>query len=314
MTIAFDPQIVSWLADLAASGPEQTPPPAGDVHALRSFTDATMEAMFRQLPVAPNVEMTLYAAPCPDGDVALRWYSRTDTQGGAAVIYVHGGGMVCGSAEIYDRLVRHYVELTGVSFLSVDYRLAPEYRSAGLAKDAFVALQWLHRESSVLNVNPRRIAIMGDSGGGGIAAATAIMARDRAIPLSRQILVYPMLDDRNVEADPLLAPTATWTYEANSTAWEAVLGVDLGQDAVSPYIAPARLADFTGLAAAYIEVGELDIFRDECLSYAQRLVGAGISCELHMHPGAPHAYDIIGPNLNVSHQAMADRVRVIHKL
>ncbi|KEZ21013.1 putative esterase/lipase [Sphingobium yanoikuyae] len=312
--MTMDPQIVSWLATLAAASPEQTPPPAGDIHALRCFTDATMSAMFKQLPEAPDVQMALYAAAGPNGDVALRWYSRTDTQGGAAVIYVHGGGMICGTAEIYDPLVRHYVQLTGIPFLSVDYRRAPEYRSVGLAKDAFFALQWLHRESFVLNVDPRRIAIMGDSGGGGIAAATAIMARDHAIPLSRQILVYPMLDDRNIEADPLLAPTATWTYEANATAWKAVLGANLGQNAVSPYIAPARLFDFTGLAAAYIEVGELDIFRDECLSYAHRLVGAGNSCELHMHPGAPHAYDIIGPSLTVSQQAMADRLRVLHKL
>lgn len=314
MPLTLDTEIASLLAASADAGAQMEAPPPGDVLALRAFTEATIEAMFAQLPDTPDVEMTVHTADANGGVVPLRCYSRTGTNSKAAVIYVHGGGMVCGTAALYDRFVRRYVQLTGVSFLSVDYRLAPEYSATGLAQDVFAALNWLRGESAAMNIDPARIAIMGESGGGGVAAATAIVARDNGIALARQILVYPMLDDRNVEPDPLLVPMALWSYEANLTAWKAVLGDALGGKDVSPYIAPARLGDFSGLAPAYIEVGELDIFRDESLSYAQNLVAAGVSCEFHMHPGAPHAYDFLGTALNLTRRVLDDRVRIINSL
>ena len=155
---------------------------------------------------------------------------------------------------------------------------------------------------------------MGDSGGGAPAAGVAIMARDEGVPLARQILVYPMLDDRTQAPDPARAEFLTWTHDYNYTAWRAVLGDDFGGDAVSPIAAPARLTDFTGLAPAYLDVGDLDIFRDETIAYAQRLAQAGVPIELHVHPGAPHGWERFAPTVGSAARAMADRARAVASL
>ena len=135
-------------------------------------------------------------------------------------------------------------------------------------EDCFAALLWLHDLAADFGLDRARIGVMGDSAGGGLAAGTAILARHRALPLALQILVYPMLDDRNVVPDPELVPFALWSYDANMTGWAALLGDQRGRDDVPPSAAPARETDFAGLAPAYIEVGELDIFRAEDVRYA----------------------------------------------
>lgn len=153
---------------------------------------------------------------------------------------------------------------------------------------------------------------MGDSAGGGLAAGVALLARDRGGPaLARQILIYPMLDDRTTTPDPALTPFAFWTYDDNITGWGALLGDAAGGAEVSPYAAPARVADVVGLPTTYIEVGELDIFRDEDIEYARRLGAAGISTELHVHTGAPHGFDGFAPSTDVVRRAVADRHRVL---
>jgi acetyl esterase/lipase len=152
---------------------------------------------------------------------------------------------------------------------------------------------------------------MGDSAGGGVAAGVAIAARDAGIPVARQILIYPMLDDRTIEPDPWLASTASWPYDSNFTGWNALLGADRGTADVSPLAAPARLTDFAGLAPAFIEVGDLDIFRDEDIEYALGLVRAGVSAELHVRPGCPHGYDRFAHESEVVQRSLADRYRVI---
>lgn len=120
-----------------------------------------------------------------------------------------------------------------------------------------------------------------------------------------------MLDDRNLVPNPLLMPFATWTYAQNETAWNAVLDGKQGSEWVSPIAAPARLTDLGSLAPAYIEVGELDIFRDEDIAYAQLLARAGVPVELHVHPGVPHGFERFAPNAKVARRAMNDRMRVI---
>jgi acetyl esterase/lipase len=219
--------------------------------------------------------------------------------------------MILGDLDKYDGVVSAYVDSTGVPFLAVQYRTAPEVQGTCLAEDVFAGLKFLIENATELGVDVNRIALMGDSAGGGVAAGAAILARDRGIPLAIQILIYAMLDDRNLQPDEHLLPYLTWTYDNNFTGWSALLGDALGTDEVSPVAVPARLKDFSGLAPAFIEVGELDLFRDEDIAYAQSLNKAGISAELHLLPGAPHGYDRFVPTANITLRAMADRLRVI---
>jgi acetyl esterase/lipase len=267
------------------------------------------------VPPSSGVHNSTYVATAADGaSLELRWYT-TDTAGpGSAVVYAHGGGMILGSIDLYDELMSFYVDRTGVPFLAVAYRLAPEVTAPTLAEDVYSAIAWLIDHAEELGVNRSRIAVMGDSGGGAPAAAAAILARDRNVLLAKQILVYPMLDDRQPDHDPALEPFLTWTYDDNFTSWSTALGEARGTDDVAPTSAPARLTDFHGLPPAYLDVGDLDILRDEVIAYAQRLAGAGVPVELHVHPGVPHGWERLAPKSQVAVRAMADRVRAITSL
>lgn len=313
--LKLDPEIAATFAEFAERGEGVEPPAPGDALGLRSYTDLSLQSVMASFPDASDVVSTRYGTRGEDGGaVPMIWYEKKGAAKGPAVVYVHGGGMVAGTAPLYDRLTAYYTQLSGVPFLSVDYRLAPEHSKAGLGRDVVAAIQWLLGKAGELGVDPARIAVMGDSGGGGVGAAAAIIARDKGIALAKQILIYPMLDDRNTQPDPFLVPTALWSYEANLTAWGAVCGDARGGPDVSPYLAPARLADFAGLAPAYIEVGELDIFRDESIAYALGLLAAGVSCELHVHPGSPHGHDWANQASGVSRRSVADRARVLAAL
>jgi acetyl esterase/lipase len=220
--------------------------------------------------------------------------------------------MLGGSVDLYDEGVSWYVAQSGVPFLSVDLRLAPEApTSTAMAEDSFSALMWLRDHAAELGVDPERIAVMGDSGGGGPTAGAAILARDREVPVAMQILVYPMLDDRNTTPGGIPDELLTWGYDSNYTGWVTLLGEEIGTDTVSPISAPARLIDFAGLAPAYIDVGDLDIFRNESIAYGAGLAAAGIPVELHVHLGAPHGFERFVPDAGVAQRAMADRARAI---
>jgi acetyl esterase/lipase len=315
MAFTLDPEIAAVFAAMAAQGFSMPSAPRGDWKALRTALTAMTTQLSAMLP-APDVRIESFPITLRDGaTIELRWYQKDGVaKSGAAVVYAHGGGMILGSAKLYDPVVAEYVTATGVPFLSVDYRLAPEVEGTTLVDDAFAGLSWVIEKAGDLNVDPSRIALMGDSAGGGIAAGLAIMARDLGIPIARQILVYPMLDDRNTKPDPALVPYATWSFDDNFTGWSALLGNALGSDAVSSIAAPARLQNCAGLAPAYIDVGELDIFRDEDIAYARKLNAAGISVELHVHPGVPHGFDRVAPDSKVARRALMDRRRVIESL
>jgi len=319
MTFQLDPEVAAVLAQLAdVSGPMPTPPAAGDVTARRLALNAMLEhANNVAQPIAPDVEITEHTVTTADG-VALRarWYRLPTSDSQAAVLYLHGGGMILGSVPIFDGTVSRYVARTGVPMLSLDYRLAPEHPHPTPVDDAYAGLQWLTAHAGELGVDPARIAVMGDSAGGGLAAGVAIAARDRGGPaIAHQILVYPMLDDRNTVPDPELVPFAVWSYDDNTTGWDALLGSGHERATqVDAHAAPARLVDARGLPPAYIEVGQLDIFRDEDVRYALTLSHAGVPVELHLHPGVPHEYDAIAFDTDVARRAQADRYRVLRAL
>jgi acetyl esterase/lipase len=314
MPFSLDAEVGAVLAAAAEGGDLVPVTPRGDAIALRNAFNVVLQLLDSAEPYSPSVLTDDHLVAVAGGEIQLRWYTTERSVPGSAVVYYHGGGRVCGSVDLYDRVMSKYVEQTGVPFLSVDYRLSPEYPGTTLVDDGLAALAWLVERAEELGVDKARIAIMGDSGGGGVAAGVAIAARDAGIPVAKQILIYPMLDDHNVEPDPDIAPFATWTYDHNFTGWNAVLGADRGGENVSPLAAPSRQKDFAGLAPAYIDVGELDIFREESVLYALSLLRAGLSTEVYVRPGCPHAFDRIAPAAEVSMRSWADRYRVIRSV
>jgi acetyl esterase/lipase len=203
----------------------------------------------------------------------------------------------------------------GIVVASVEYRLAPEHPYPAPLEDCYAGLTWFAAAAPEFGADASNLAIGGASAGGCLAAGLALLARDRGeVPITFQFLVYPMLDDRNTTPDPELVPFAAWTYDSNRIGWTALLGAATGGDDVPSYAAPAREQDLARVAPAYVEVGELDIFRDEDIDYARRLGAAGVSVELHVHPGAPHGFDRIAPESALVRRAMADRLRVLQAL
>lgn len=310
----LDAQIASSLEAMQIDQP-LVQVPRGDWRKLRESADAVYAGASAANPVPNNVTISLRETVAADGRrVSMRWYERSGSFPGSAVVYVHGGGLISGSAENYDWVVARYVSCTGVPMLSVDYALAPEYPYPVPLEDCLAALLWLFDNASCLGIDPSRIAVMGDSAGGGLAAALGVAAREKRIDLARQILIYPMLDDRRTEDDPAIAPFASWTADNNWTGWHALLGDQIGSSSVPSLAAPARLDDFAGLASAYVEVGDLDIFRDESIAFALNLARAGVPLELHVHSGAPHGFEYLSPDADITTRAMADRCRVICQL
>ncbi|TQR87550.1 alpha/beta hydrolase [Mycobacterium hodleri] len=298
----------------ADSGPG---PAVGDVATRRSNTAAMFTALASSMEVSTDVEVRRYELTTADGAVLpLTWYEPAtgDRTASAAMLYLHGGGMIMSleqTAPVYDVIVPQYVSRSRVPALVVDYRVAPEHPHPTPVEDCYAALQWLEAHAAELNVDPTRLAVGGDSAGGGLAAGVALLARDRSGPqLALQLLIYPMLDDRTVVPDPQLPPEfLVWNYDDNVTGWGALLGDASGGADVSPYAAPARAADLSGLPPAYVDVGDLDIFRDEDVDYARRLLAAGVPTELHVFPGCPHGFEIVAGDLPVSRQALDSRVR-----
>ncbi|MFJ3778948.1 alpha/beta hydrolase [Streptomyces sp. NPDC090075] len=316
MSYALDTQLRQALAAMRPAEGEPPPrrPVRGDWEALRAG-ESGLAALDAMKPAQPSVGRADHHVASHDGaEILLRWYTpaaHDPSAVGPAVVYLHGGGMVSGSVALFDRLVAGYAADSGVPFLSVDYRRAPEHPHPAPAEDGFAGLTWLAGHAAELGVDPARIALMGESAGGGLAAAATLLARTRGLPVARQILVYPMLDDRTTEPDPALLPFAMWSYDDNHTGWHALLGDAVGGPDVPGHAAPAREEDLSGLPPAYIEVGELDIFRDEDVAYARRLAATGTSVELHVHPGCPHAFDHLAPGSDVARRARADRLRVL---
>lgn len=320
MTLVPDPEVMAELALLFAAVGEIEAPPIGDVQTRRLNGHRLFDYVAAQRTPAPGVEVERYQVPAGDGTLLnAGWYYRQEAnQPGSAVLYLHGGGMIFALehiGEMYDVAVREYVAASGVPMLVVDYRVAPEHPHPTPVEDCYATVQWLAGNARALGFDPSRLAVMGDSAGGGLAAGVCLMARDRGGPaVAQQLLIYPMLDDRTTIPDPQLLPFLTWTYDDNITGWGALLGESAGTDRVSQYAAPARADDLTGLPPTYIDTGDLDIFRDEDIAYARRLADAGVPTELHLHPGCPHAFEGLASGAGVSKRAINDRVRRLHIL
>lgn len=254
-------------------------------------------------PGASELRVCLYRPASIDLDLAL-----------PAILYVHGGGFVLGAPEMMDDYLAELAHSVGALVIAVDYRLAPEHPFPAPVEDCFAALRWIYDEAEALGVNRQRIVLMGHSAGGGLAAALAIMARDRRMPpLAGLALVYPMLDHRTGTADtPSHNPvtgTFSWSREPNRFCWECLRGGFEPAGERAAWFSPALASTLDGLPPSIIATGGLDLFMDEDVAFAMQLSRSGVSVELHVYPGVPHMFDL-HPG-RVTEQCKADVLRAL---
>ncbi len=291
-----------------------------DIPATRRTMDELAAAQMAKVPPITGITTADRQVPGPDGEVFVRIYQPAERPDALpALLWIHGGGYVLGSVERDDLLATHLAKVAQCVVVSVEYRLAPEHPFPAPVEDCYAALKWLATHTDELGVEPSRIAIGGASAGGGLAAGLALLTRDRGeVELAFQLLIYPMIDDRNVSPASATQPdTFVWTRENNRMGWHAYLGREPGGADVSPYAAAARASDLTGLAPAYIPVGDLDLFLDENIEYAQRLLAAGVPTELHVYPGGYHGFNGFAPGAEIAQRFNNERdealKRILHR-
>ena len=309
----IDPELLGGLdAFIEASGPRGL---AG-IADVAERRDKFSEMMAAAPPLGDEVATEDRLAPGIDGEpeVPVRVYRPAGATGTLpALLYIHGGGMVIGSIETEDPIAGMLALEVGCAVVSVEYRLAPEHPHPAQVEDCYAALRWIADNAAELGIDATRIGVYGGSAGGNLAAATAIVARDRGGPaIVLQMLLYPMLDDRaETPSCSEISDIGIWDGWANREGFEAMLGERAGTDDVPASAAPARATDLSGLPPAYIDVGQLDALRDEDIAYANRLMQAGVPTELHVQPGAYHGWEIFAPDAESSNHIRAVRIRAL---
>ena len=231
------------------------------------------------------------------------------------LLHMHGGGFMMVDPTLMPRLQAIATDCDCV-VVSVDYRLAPETRYSGSLEDNYAALKWAYAHATELGIDRSRIAVGGESAGGTHAASLAIHARDRnEVPIVFQLLIYPALDDRTGSSQPVPPAIGNfmWTASANRLAWSSLLGVPAGSSKVPAAAVPSRVASVAGLPPAWIGVGSIDLFVEEDMDYARRLVHAGVATELLVMRGAFHGFDIFVPDAEASRQFTASWKSALRK-
>ncbi|MCX4993519.1 alpha/beta hydrolase [Streptomyces sp. NBC_00568] len=299
----YDPE----LGTLLAASPLPAVFTADMIEPLRA---APFTAPIEEVLATRAMDHEIVTVPVPDGELTASVFTpHGRTTDGPGIYFLHGGGFIIGDrftgiANILDYALEHNAVV-----VSVDYRLAPEHPDPTPVEDAYAAFVWTAAHAADLGIDPERILLAGTSAGGGLAAGVALLARDRQGPKAiAQMLMSPMLDDRDQTTSTLqYAGTGSWSRESNTTGWNALLGERRTTDAVSPYTAPARATDLSGLPPAFIDVGSAEVFRDEDVAYASRLWAAGVQAELHVWAGGFHIFDGAAPAAALSQAALAAR-------
>lgn len=301
----FDPELAAFLNATAGMFPLGMM--HDDIAQLRARGEITLEMAIGDAAVT----CTDHEIPGHGGTTILVSVisPRDRPPAGPGIYHMHGGGMVMGNRYIGGDVLARWAVEHGAVGVSVEYRLAPEHQAPTLVEDCYAGLVWMAENAAALGIDPDRIVVFGGSAGGGLAAGTALLARDRGGPgLLGQILQCPMIDDRSASVSARqLEGQGVWDRQCNATAWQAVLGESYGTGQVDPYSAPARMADLSNLPSTFIDVGSAETFRDEVVDYAQRIMAAGGLCELHVWPGAFHGFYTIMPEAAVSRACTAAR-------
>ncbi|GFF25521.1 carboxylesterase NlhH [Aspergillus udagawae] len=277
-----------------------TKPSAGSAHINANFTH-------EELPLI-----------LPNGEIVLSvWrHCSADLEAGVGVYYIHGGGMIMGNRFAGIREILDYLQEHNAVCVSVEYRLAPEYEDPVPLEDCYAGLVWVAENAAILGIDPDRMLIAGSSAGGGLTAGVCLLARDRGGPkITAQMLLAPMLDDRNdTVSSKQYEEEGTWSRGSNLLGWKCLLGQRFGSDSISIYTSPGRAVDLFGLPMAYVDVGSAEVFRDEAVAYATRLWHCGVQAELHVWPGAFHAFDPLAPMAAISIQARTARREWIRRV
>jgi acetyl esterase/lipase len=312
--LPWDPEVEAAIQPLLAARAERGLPAVGDIATRRANSRLLFDVVSQRagIPVQP-VKVSHHAALADDGHrIPLRLYRPDRARQGPLVVDIHGGGMISGTLDQNEVLLTSLSARAELAILTPDYRLAPEHPDPSPVQDCYATVRWAAVHATELGIDPARIAVMGGSAGGGLAAGVTLLARDRGGPaIARQLLIYPMLDDRTRTADPQMAHALLWGADDNVTGWDALLGA---ADGVSIYAAPARAIDLSDLPPAYIDVGGLYLFRDEDVAYATLLARSGVPVELHVLPGVPHAFDILAPGSAAAQRALDGRLRFLREL
>jgi len=313
-----DPDLMPGLARLKALVGEGLDV-AKDLAASRESSNARDETLVGALHIPQTVHQDSLTCPAGEGhpSVDMRVMHPRDASGPRPLFYwMHGGGYVLGTAKQGDLFTLMAAEHLGCFAASVDYRLAPEAAYPEPLEDCYRGLKYLLDHADDFNIDPTRVIIGGVSAGGGLAAGLGLLVRDRAaFSLLGQVLLYPMLDDRNVApASEAVADTLVWSRKANAFGWQSYLGAAYGSDEVPIYAAPARAQDLSGLPPTYLPVGDLDLFLQENLDYAQKLTRAGVPTHFHIYPGAFHGFNGFAAEAPVSQNCNAEILSFMGKL
>lgn len=309
----FDPELAAALTVLADHIPREL-----TLDAMRQGA-ATVLVPDEELSRGGTFEITERLAPGPEGapEISLLIARPAGTASPTAAIYhIHGGGMIIGSNRMGLPMVLDWAQELRASVVSVEYRLAPETPHPGPVEDCYAGLAWTAAQAGELGIDPGRIVVAGGSAGGGLAAAVTLLARDRGGPrLAAQLLMCPMLDDRNDTTSAWqMVGRGIWDRAMNETGWTALLGAARGGPDVSPYAAPARATDVSGLPPAFIDVGSAETFRDEAVTYASRIWQAGGVAELHVWPGGFHGFTDLAPQAALSRNAGAAQLNWLRRV
>jgi acetyl esterase/lipase len=267
-----------------------------------------------EVPPNPNVRSEDRMVPGPEGapDIMVRIYRPVDATGTLPGIYfIHGGGMILGNVEGEDPVASAICENVDAVVVSVEYRLAPEDPHPAPVEDCYAGLVWMAAHAAELGFDPERLAVYGGSAGGGLTIATVMLARDRGgPPIKFQMPIYPMIDDRNeTPSCHEITDIGLWDRAGNIEAWKWYLG----DGKADQYAAPARAEDLSGLPPTFIDVGTVDLFRDEDIAFAQRLMQAGVPTELHVNPGAYHAAEVFAPQSPLAERIWARRYEALRR-